>query len=269
MPGLGGVILTGVGEPLLAPLLPAMLSDCEERGIHIELTTNGSVWSEDVFRRLARMGARVIVSVDGAKAGTIEFVRSGLKFAVLTETLDRLSRLKGERLNPAFELYFNVVLLEMNLGELEGIIEWAARLGVDCVYFSSFSATGHTEEFARQSLEALPGVVNPVLDKVCALCAQKGIRAVRPQFLSGASGETKRGGAGRLLQCPLPWWAVYIETDGSVLPCCQWWPPVGNLHDAPFGRIWNGPAYRAIRRAVNALPLPGPCQRCILGERTL
>jgi len=267
LPGLGEAILTGVGEPFMAPLLPAMLADCERRGVRVTLTTNGLFWDEALATRLERMGARVVLSVDGADAATMETVRPGLKFDLFGENVERFARLKRQGQNADFEMFFNVVILRMNLDQLDAIAEWAARVGADCVYFSNFTAAGITDDFAEQSLERHPEIVNPVLDPVVARCQSLGLKTVRPQFLSDAAGETKRAAGGRLLQCPAPWWGVYVEADGAIFPCCQWWPPIANIHDAPFRRIWNGRAYRAIRRSVNALPLPAPCQRCVLGER--
>ncbi|MCX7046245.1 MAG: radical SAM protein [Candidatus Sumerlaeota bacterium] len=357
MPALGSVILTGVGEPLLAPLLPEMIADCRRYDIRPELTTNGMIWNEEIFGEIAALGGRVALSVDGADKETMEYVRRGLNYETFLKTAEGLARLKrgaresgfgardsglgawgsglgtrnselGTR-NSTFEFYLNVVLLRMNLGQLGAIVNQAAQWGVDCIYFSNFGATDSPDkDFIQQSLETRPDIVNPVLDKVCAQCEAKGIRFSRPQFLSGAEGETKRAqGAvpssefrvpsskdqvpssefrvpsskdqvpsaefrvpspesrtpnhesqipnpeprtpnpGRLLQCALPWWAIYIEADGSVFPCCQWWPPIANLRDAPFARIWNSAAYREIRRTVNRTPLPGACRRCILGER--
>ena len=267
LPYLGEVILTGVGEPFMAPLLPAMLDDCERQGARVSLTTNALFWDEQLASRLARMGARVVLSVDGADEETLVAVRQGLKFDRFCETLEKFGRLKRDAAHPGFELFFNVVLLRMNLDQLGAIVEWAKRLGVDCIWFGNFSATGCLDEFAEQSLETHPEIVNPALDKACAQCERLGIAYARPQFLSGGEGETKRNEGGRLLQCSVPWWGIYVEADGTIFPCCQWWPPIGNIHDAPFGKIWNGPAYREIRRGVNSLPLPPSCRRCVLGER--
>lgn len=267
LPYVGEVILTGVGEPLLAPLLPRMLEDCERSRAHVIMTTNGTVWKDEVFRRIARMGGRVTLSVDGPDAATMETVRPGLKFETFRDNVERLGALKAEHADTGFALFFNVVLLKMNIDRLDEIVEWAARLGVDCIFFSNFSATGLTNDFVDQTLERQPEIVNPALDRACALCERHGIGFARPQFLSGSGGETKVGAGGRLLQCPLPWWAIYIEANGSVMPCCQWWPPLANVLDAPFAKIWNGPAFRKVRREVNRLPLPPSCQRCSLGDR--
>lgn len=50
--------------------------------------------------------------------------------------------------------------------------------------------------------------------------------------------------------CGWPWTTAYLEADGSIVPCCG--PmnrtPMGNLRYQTFDEIWNGPAYRRLRR---------------------
>lgn len=267
LPYLGEVTLSGAGEPLMAPLLPQMLEDCAKHQARVSLITNGMIRDEGVFRRLIETGSHLTVSVDGADAETMDYVRRGLKFDFFCETLELLSRLKREIANPRFELLFNVVLLRRNLEQLGAIVEWAARLDVGCILFSNYRASDSDSDFAEQSLERNPELVNPVLDEIGRKCAELGVHCVRPQFLSDEQANTKRSATGRLLQCPVPWWGLMVEADGSLFPCCQWWPPLGNLHDAPFKKIWNGAKFREIRRQVNSLPLPPSCQQCILFER--
>ena len=268
LPGLGHVVLTGAGEPLLSPLLGRMIEDCDRQGAFIEMTTNATIWDEAIFQRLARCRARVIASVDGAAAETVEYVRPGLDHGVFLENLDRLAAVRAGAQGEKFQFYFNVVLLRRNLEELEAVVELAHRLGVDGIWFSNFSAAGHTGDFAEESLEHDPDVLIPALDRAAQRCEALGIPYLRPLAACHCHVDAAcAGDGGRMLQCPLPWWAVNIEADGSVLPCCQWWPPVANIHDAPFGVIWNGSAYRKIRQTVNRVPLPEPCRRCILGER--
>ena len=268
MPYLGEVTLTGAGEPMMAPILPKMLDDCERYQVRPKLITNGTVNDETLLRRLVRMGSELVVSVDGADEETLKYVRPGLKFSDFCETLENIARLKKELKTPGFDYIFNIVMLRRNIDQLEQIVDWAARLNVGCIFFSNFRAIDHPDKtFAEESLEKHPGIVSPVLDSAIRKCESLGIHSVRPQFTSDGDAATKKSKNGRLLNCAAPWWGLMIEADGSIFPCCQWWPPIGNIHDKPFAQIWNGPEFREIRRSVNALPLPPSCQQCILDAR--
>jgi radical SAM protein with 4Fe4S-binding SPASM domain len=66
--------------------------------------------------------------------------------------------------------------------------------------------------------------------------------------------------------CPWLYYAITIQVDGSVVPCCR--DPhgkyiMGNLLSEPLDEIWNGPKFRRLRKLVsrrqNQLPLCSLC----------
>ncbi len=64
--------------------------------------------------------------------------------------------------------------------------------------------------------------------------------------------------------CYDPWQHVYVELQGSVLPCCFWGEHVGNLAKGDdMGAVWNGPFYQDLRSAM-ASGEPHPwCRSCV------
>lgn len=71
-------------------------------------------------------------------------------------------------------------------------------------------------------------------------------------------------GGGALAQslCPEPWQHIYVELQGSVLPCCRWGEHIGNIKESEIGAIWDSPFYRSLRRGM-AQGKPHPwCRRC-------
>ena len=69
--------------------------------------------------------------------------------------------------------------------------------------------------------------------------------------------------AKRKLRCAKPWQHVFVELEGSVLPCCSWGEHVAGLEQEDIGRIWNGRFYRKLRGAL-AGDRPHPwCARCV------
>ena len=63
--------------------------------------------------------------------------------------------------------------------------------------------------------------------------------------------------------CADPWEHIYVEGQGSVLPCCYWGTHVGNLSDGTeIDAVWNGAFYRALRSGI-AQGKPHPwCANC-------
>ena len=58
---------------------------------------------------------------------------------------------------------------------------------------------------------------------------------------------------------------VQVRTDGLVTPCCfssERDLPLGRLGKHRFDEIWNGPAARDLRRAMQTWDYPEPCATC-------
>ena len=63
---------------------------------------------------------------------------------------------------------------------------------------------------------------------------------------------------------------VQVRTDGLVTPCCftsERDLPLGHLGEQGFDEIWNGPAARDLRRAMQTWDYPEPCATCHMTRR--
>src|SRR3954447_1425902 len=81
LPDLQKITLQGLGEPLLAPDLFAMIAAASERGIRVGFNTNATVLTRRKAERLVAAGLDWLhVSLDGATAATYEAIRKGSSF---------------------------------------------------------------------------------------------------------------------------------------------------------------------------------------------
>ncbi|MEE8424921.1 MAG: SPASM domain-containing protein, partial [Elusimicrobiota bacterium] len=64
--------------------------------------------------------------------------------------------------------------------------------------------------------------------------------------------------------CADPWQHVYVEGQGSVLPCCFWGSHEGELNEGQeLDDIWNSSFYRELRTGMAGnKPLPA-CATCV------
>ncbi|HEU4557803.1 MAG TPA: SPASM domain-containing protein, partial [Longimicrobium sp.] len=68
--------------------------------------------------------------------------------------------------------------------------------------------------------------------------------------------------------CRRFWYTASINSDGGVTPCCNFFyrqNDMGNAAGTSFTEVWNGPAYRANRRAVatrDHAALHATCKAC-------
>ncbi len=61
--------------------------------------------------------------------------------------------------------------------------------------------------------------------------------------------------------CDVPWFGTAIVmSDGTVNFCCHSNGVAGNINEASFEDVWNGPVMREIRRELAAQRLPVLCQ---------
>lgn len=62
--------------------------------------------------------------------------------------------------------------------------------------------------------------------------------------------------------CEDPWRHIYIEGQGTVLPCCYWGSHAGDILKQDINSVWNGSTYRELRRSMAAgTPMPD-CSHC-------
>ena len=70
--------------------------------------------------------------------------------------------------------------------------------------------------------------------------------------------------------CASPWQEMIIDLTGEVVPCCFWTgygntgKPLGNTNENTLDEIWDGGAYRDLRKRMASGDLEGhPCDNCM------
>lgn len=275
LPSLQEVHLGGAGEPFLAPIFYEMLSDMFELGKRITVVTNGTISRPEYLERMVRSPGVVMISIDGTTADVMDRIRPGARLDRVLDFMKTVKEMMDRSVHPAFEFQISFVVTRSNVGQLTDCVELAHRYGVRTVAFSSFLTGGRTDEFAvEESLMNQPEQVLPHWERARRRGLELGINVPpmvfdcrdRPEAEQQKWQPTLYGPSGRIRQCPLPWWNTYIETDGSVRPCCIF-PPIGNLLEGSFGDVWNGPGYRELRRTVNTPEMPNHCKQCFMPVR--
>src|SRR5581483_1949154 len=131
VPGLRKLTLQGLGEPLLAPDLPAMVEYAGAHGIQVGFNTNGTLLTRARAERLVRAGLDWLhVSLDGATAATYEGIRAGADFARVRDNVRGLVHLMRElgASRPRLSLVF--VAMRRNVAELPAVVALADAWGV-------------------------------------------------------------------------------------------------------------------------------------------
>jgi radical SAM protein with 4Fe4S-binding SPASM domain len=287
LPGLDEVYLTSSGEPFLAPISYRILDDALAGGKRVLVVTNGTILRPDYIEKLVRAPSQLRLSIDGTRPEVVEYVRKGVRYEKIIEFMEAVKAAMGRGRHPRFEFQLSYVVMRSTLDQMVDCIELAHRYGITTVGFGNFEIDDRTDPFAlEETLIDKPEEVRPHWERAYRRGLELGVVVPHPTFPYEARGKESLAGPesvvaaegivapaknARIPQCPLPWWNVYIERDGNVLPCCAYRFPkdasFGNVLERPFRQIWNGPAYRELRRTVNTPDMPESCRRCTMAVR--
>lgn len=86
------------------------------------------------------------------------------------------------------------------------------------------------------------------------------LRKLREAATRPARPRAKVGGS----YCIMPWKDAYFGSGGTVYPCCMMGEELGNLNRQEWKDIWNGPAFRNLRRTVHSWNPSLVCRKCPL-----
>jgi MoaA/NifB/PqqE/SkfB family radical SAM enzyme len=271
LPSLRRVVLHGVGEPLLNPDLETMIEHLKQRANppHVLFNSNALALTSHRQEALIASGLDEFrVSTDAAHPelyvrirGVDAFERMVANVAAFVRCIARVGH------GPRVSLWFTA--LHTNLTDLPDLVRLAHRLGVNEVYIQRLVFHGHGLARREQSLfRSLKAAEEALLKQAEGLAAAWCIRfrasgSTSPHASLASSDGNRRPWS----QCRRPETLMYITANGNVLPCCI--SPfstrdyaglvLGNAFGTRLADIWNGPAYRTFRAALNS---DTPCESC-------
>jgi radical SAM protein with 4Fe4S-binding SPASM domain len=256
--GLQTLSLHGIGEPLLHPRIFDMVEEATHRGIQVRFTTNATRLDPAKSERLIASNLhRLIVSLDGATAGTYERIRPGARFEEVIGNLRTLARLRRDSGGVSPWIEVNMVVQRLNVLEVPDLIELVREISLDSVILSPLQPP--EPELAGMACDGETWVEAAKSAEVRA--RQLGI----PIYIRGGL-ATRQKLPARTHQCLHPWMSAVITLDGEVMPCCNIHRSdysMGNLFTDGFEDIWNGWRYRSFRRELRRKDtVPEPCRWC-------
>ncbi len=216
------------GEPFLNPQLFSMIRYAENAGLRTRFHTNGTMLTPGRTDKLLDAAPSMVsFSVDGFSKEPYERIREGASFEKTIENIRYLAAQKRERQQKK------------------------PYVVVERIRFKHPDPDESAAEISTLTNQLLSAGVDEIIEKD------------EYEWVTEESPEIE---APRRQCCTFPWYAMVICADGDVIPCPQdFWAKMvmGNVRNSSLREIWNGDAYRALRRSfrtgTNTMPL---CRRC-------
>ena len=135
LPDLRRAVMQGIGEPLLNRDLAAMIAHLKRRGVYVVFNTNAVLLTRRRQVELINSGLDELrVSLDGGTPETYLKVRGIPAFERVIANVAEMACTRQELGATTPRLSFWMTGMRENLPELPGVIDLAARAGVDEVY---------------------------------------------------------------------------------------------------------------------------------------
>jgi len=178
--------LFGYGEPFIAKNFDQMFDECTKRNIAICITTNGICLRDDkLVSKLVRNNVHLVLSFEGAKPETYEFIRPYIKWEKMIETLECIKRnANSAGAEKRFKLSFNFLLIKKNINDLTDIVQLAARYGAEEVSASPLGGIDSFEEIKNQSIYDSLELIQPILIKSLKIANKLGVKLFIAPVLS-------------------------------------------------------------------------------------
>jgi len=271
------LILFSGGEPLLREDIWELARHATEKGIKTALSTNGTLISADVARKIKESGIEYAgISLDGAEAATHD------RFRNAPGAFERSIAAFSHCRDAGVRCGVRVTLTTENCGELEALIDRAKEIGASrfCLYW--LVPTGRGSEAYRR-LQLGPDAVTDALALLyrkagetdagemefltvdapqdCIHLLESMERDRSPDLEEARSLVASLNGG-----CSAGDRVANIDPQGNVYPC-QFARSadflVGNVRDRPFSELWadlSNPVLARFRE--KPAPLTGRCGQC-------
>ena len=242
--------LYGFGEPFIYDKTLEMVRYASDHNISVGITSNFNTVDEAAMEKIIQSGLEhLVVSIDGIDQASYEKYQVGGDFSKVMTNLRKFKEMKLKMKQRLPYVDWQFLVMKHNVGMRDKAKAIARELGIGIRY----SCIGVDIRDESQRKEWLPEDSNLSQYDYTTLTSK---------------------GHGNLKTCSWLYRTVFINWDGGVSPCCNYYTgnktdDFGNLNDNSFLEIWNNPSYVLARKLVGEQKQPtgedrenNVCARC-------
>lgn len=272
--GVKEIIPSTMGEPLLYKEFDKIFDLAQQKGIKINLTTNGTFPKKSVeewAKLIVPNTTDVKISWNGASKETAQEVMHGIDFEKAIENVKYFIKYRDEYFAETgyfCRVTFQLTFMQNNMHELADIIKLAASLGVDRV--KGHQLWTHFDEIKDLSMKANRASVkqwNEYVEK--AYQAQEdfrklnGEKVILENIILLHGNETKE--LPEEYECPFLTKELWVSATGNISPCCapdnlrKSLGDFGNISTTTIEEVLKSSAYIELVSNYKTKPL---CKSC-------
>jgi MoaA/NifB/PqqE/SkfB family radical SAM enzyme len=271
--------LIGRGEPLLNRSALDMIRYVKERGMQLQMVTNGSRLFEPVAKGIVEVKAdRLNVSLNAGTPETyprIHVTETPADYLKVKKNLRFLSDCKIAAKSDFPFISLSFVITSRNYFEIEQMIEVTHEVGAQEAQFVHTVIHDGTQDLALSEEQYRELHAN--LPAARAKAAALGVHSTLDKFTASTPLYMPSVMVGPpVVPCYVGWYFTVILGNGSVMPCCQCAAPIGQVtNDRRFSEIWASREYADFRVAAKSLPEQNDrlksceCDNCQLRARNV
>ncbi|MBL7086738.1 MAG: SPASM domain-containing protein [Candidatus Cloacimonetes bacterium] len=238
------VDLRGFGESTIHPRFEEFVDYALKYDCDFGLVTNLALKKDSLWRKLVEKNFWLGISIDGATKEIFEKIRKGSKFETIIHNLELIQKIRDKNnINP-WMIYFLVTLQKKNIDELENIIKFAHKFGINRIELSPVQLPF----FNYNKLEFHKERTEKNLKKAIAYAKKNNIRILFHGDLTTGEIEQKNSQVTKIKRCKHPWTHLYIAYDGRIGPCNMMPLVLGDLKKENFREEWNNKAFQRFRK---------------------
>lgn len=209
-------------EPTLHETFCDIVTWCSEKGLRINITTNGSITTAKEYKRLLASSVNMLVfSLDGATAVVHDGIRGRGSFKKVIDNIKCcVEFIKNHGTDQKIGVSYT--LQKKNWQDIDGFIDMCAMLDIDLLAINPVSLCGAAAK-TKRSLYLSPGTILDCWEKICQRYAGSSYRF--DMYLGTFPMEAKWLNARFRLDLPVIFSGcsagrtLYIDPRGRALPC--------------------------------------------------
>jgi len=227
---------------------------------NIDISTNGTLLSNDMITFLRSRNIIVTVSFDGADKTTFENIRRGANFEKVCENIKNLTSAYSDvPVERAPEIY--VSIQKDNQKQLLNITKLAHSLGVRRIGYGLVTAP---VEYAAETTDDLRFKIEQAIKFINN---NEMLNSLYPtkvgDYLWWGDKYVHKNNFIVDTNCNAPFINASVAYNGDVYLCCNYGELAGTIKTKSFAEVWQSERYDKLRTAVNSsMDMPKFCTTC-------